>query len=136
MRTEDSNVYDPSPVPVDSREDKLPSWARDIMARLRQQAETSARVANKASLSRKPDGAFILLDPHSEAPIGLDDVGSGRPRRTEIAFLVPHRGYPGGRSKICVKLLPDGSGIEVRGDEALVIEPRVTNSIRVSNKRD
>jgi hypothetical protein len=125
-----SEVYDPPQLAQDDREPKLPAWAQMLIVTLRRQAAEARSVAHRAVLDRNPDTSRVLLDPFGQSPIGLDS-DSDRPWRTEIAFKVPTRGYENGLSKICVKLLPDGKGLDIRGDEALVIHPWVSNSIRI-----
>jgi len=128
------NTYSPRIPDADPREAKLPVWAQQMIADYRRITTDAVTFAQAAQLKTNPNGSSILLDPHSgsEAAIGLDDPAIGRAWRREIGFRVPAKGYPNG-GLICVQLLRDGDGIEVRGDSALSIEPWVTNTIRVKH---
>lgn len=126
--------YEPRIPEIDPREAKLPAWAQRAMSDMRRVTTDAVAFAQSAQLKTDPNGSSILLDPHSgsDAAIGLDDPAIGRAWRREVGFRVPAKGYPNG-GLICVALLPDMSGIEVRGDSAITIEPWVTNAIRIKH---
>lgn len=123
--------YEPAELPVDPREAKLPAWARELLDRTRHIAKTAAKIATEAINKTDVETARVVLD-----PLGL---GAGVPNSVrEIGFRVPVPGHPAWKDAfIAVRptLDENGSptGIEVRGDAALIIRPWVTNAVKITH---
>jgi hypothetical protein len=121
--------YEPAELPTDPREAKLPAWARELLDRTRHIATTAIDIATEAINETDIATARVVLD-----PLGL---GAGVPNSVrEIGFRVPVPGHPNWENTfITVRptLDADGnpSGIDVRGDTALIIRPWVTNSVKI-----
>ena len=113
---------------TDLREERLPKWAKDEMARLRRDAEQARQGERKARLDTRPDASDTILDSYEPVPIGL---GKG----TRVRFIV------GDASDAWIDVhveTPAGSSrphIEVHGGCGLRITPRVSNAVWVRTER-
>jgi hypothetical protein len=116
----------------DPREEKLPAWARDLLARERRARQAAEAQTFRATLATKPTESGALLDRFDDLPIGLGPD----PR---IAFRVPFPGYADDMSFIEVRLLHDRPGINIHAADEIVCRGRSINSVDVvpwpTNKR-
>ena len=123
--------YAPGPLPLlrapDPREAKLPAWARTLLedtrrdaARALDLAEHAQHHARRALLETGPTRCDTLLDPYGEAPIGLGDSPT-------VHFRTGHETYFDVHVNVDV--------LDITASSSLVIEPAVSNHIRLYVRR-
>jgi hypothetical protein len=108
----------------DPREQKLPAWARDLLATERRLRRAAEQVAAEAALATKPAESGALLDRYADVPIGL----GADPR---VAFRVPFPGYRVDMSFIEIRLLHSGPGITIHATDEIVCRQRAINAVDV-----
>ncbi|ONI83463.1 hypothetical protein ALI22I_33720 [Saccharothrix sp. ALI-22-I] len=82
-------------IEADSREEKLPRWARDRMERLRRAVRNAAfdvlaadQRADEARLTTRPEESDAVLNPYADVPIGL-----GKGQRVRFRPNAPDGGH-------------------------------------------
>lgn len=111
----------------DAREEKLPRWARDLIAELRRDAE-HARTTLDEVKGQAPAFPVAVRDPYGEA------VAVAWGPYDEIRFAQTgalHDGYGPDGHWVGVRRRTEGE-IEVCGSSALTVCPQSSNVIRVS----
>ena len=104
---------------VDPREEKLPAWAREKLKEARRVAVIARREADEARLATNPDDTDVIIGRWNAIPIGL-------PPGERVRFIVgPNRSHD------WIEVHTDGDRIEVTGDRALNVHPRVSNVVRI-----
>lgn len=104
-------------------------WARELLDETRRIARDAMTIATEAINETDIATARVVLD-----PLGL---GAGVPNSVrEIGFRVPVPGHPNWQDTfITVRPTLDDegnpTGVDVRGDTALIIRPWVTNSVKI-----
>ena len=118
----------------DPREERLPKWARDLLAGLRSQTAAAIRARDQARQEHGPTDSDTILDPyHPAGPIGLPkgervrfiigETPEGRVDREWIDAQVERQTYRDGHTETWLHLM-GGDGIAVR--------PQSSNVIRVT----
>jgi hypothetical protein len=112
----------------DAREEKLPAWARRLIAGLRmdaqhERARAAAAVedANRVRRGTNPDQSSAVLHPYDDVPVGL-----GPDARVRFK-LGPH-------NWIDVRVSNDGRWIEVAGGRTLTIHPIAGNVVSITSE--
>lgn len=117
--------------PADPREERLPRWARDALARMRRRVEDAERLATEARLATSPCESDTLLDPlKHEIGLGVGETvryvlsrdEAGPLRYVDVRIARPE--WPGERT-----------AVEVMASGPLRIDPLVSNRIRLEVTR-
>lgn len=109
---------------TDTREARLPVWARRELEHLRQRLREAESSAREARLATGPEDSDVILDPYDTTPIRL---GKG----TRIRFLLsggdPLRHY--------VDVRVSRGELDVLGGDTLAVIPWASNVVKVRNAR-
>lgn len=107
----------------DIREDRLPRWAQDLLAKLRQQRDDAETAADEARLATDAAHSDAVLHPYSDIPVGLG-------RKARVRFLLgPSGGW------VDVQADPENGRLIVSGSGVLAVRPWVTNEIHIEAEK-
>lgn len=101
----------------DPREDKLPRWAQDLLAKLRRERDDAEQRADEARYATDPDGSSAVLHPWADIPVGL-----GADAR--VRFKLGPSFYVDAR-------VNRDRELELRACGPLVLIPQVSNVVRI-----
>jgi hypothetical protein len=114
----------PTNLVPDLREPRLPKWAQDALANMRRRVKEAEDAARAARLGTIPSESDMVLDRHSEVPIGLG-------RNPTVRVVLSRDRSHEVEDYLDVRLNHDRSAVEIMGSSTLRIRPQVTNVISV-----
>lgn len=125
----------------DPREDKLPAWVRDTLFQLRKELDEAESARDAARLATNPTKSTAIMDfmEHGKMPIGLDrayrEGGDLHPANVRFRLDMALNLEASERYGSYIDCRAEGKHLLVHGGSALVIEPWISNVVKISCDR-